>query len=146
MAIHAYMSDYLDHAMETLGDMLDFGVNTCKIEASEIMRHFCETDIGELFADGNPKYIAGMNGCELLRSVWKRAGLSEIEEDDVMYMDKSPEYWAGWVLAYYQWKTCRSFQDILADTCIDDLIEMYYPLHEADISKVVEVLNSRQKG
>ena len=99
MAIHAYMSDYLDHAMETLGDMLDFGVNTCNIEASEIMRHFCETDIGYLFADGNPKYIAGMNGCELAREILDDVQLQYPEVSDAMYLDKSPEYWAGWALA-----------------------------------------------
>ena len=31
-----------------------------------------------------------------------------------MYQDKSPEYWSGWALAYYQWYTGKTFSKIHA--------------------------------
>ena len=47
-----------------------------------------------------------------------------------------PEYWAGWVLAYYQWLSCRSFAYMHKKGLgISEVLAMYYPLHEADLSR-----------
>ena len=49
------------------------------------------------------------------------------------------EYGAGWALAYYQWLTRRSFAFMHRKGLgIKEVIAMYYPLHEADISKFVD--------
>ena len=54
-----------------------------------------------------------------------------------------PEYWAGWALAYYQWLTCRSFSYMQRKGLgISEVIAMYYPLHEADLSKFAAAADS----
>lgn len=54
-----------------------------------------------------------------------------------------PEYWAGWALAYYQWLTRRSFAFMHRKGLgIKEVIAMYYPLHEADISKFVDAADN----
>jgi DNA-binding transcriptional regulator YiaG len=56
---------------------------------------------------------------------------------------RSKEYWIGWALAYYQWYTSRKYSDILKVVSFDELAQLYYALHEADISKFVDVINKR---
>ena len=58
------------------------------------------------------------------------------ELEDEMYLDKSPEYWAGWALAYYQWYTGRTFIKIYKVVSIQELLDMYDVYHEMDIQKV----------
>lgn len=65
------------------------------------------------------------------------------EIPDEMYLDKSPEYWVGWALAYYQWYTARSFMKIYKVATIEDLLKMYPVYHEMDIMKFVEAMNER---
>ena len=60
-----------------------------------------------------------------------------------MYLDKSPEYWAGWALAYYQWYTARPFMKIYKVVTIEDLLKMYSVYHEMDIMKFVEAINEK---
>ena len=56
-------------------------------------------------------------------------------------MDKSPEYWCGWILAYYQWRKCRSFKKIHQIIDIDEILRMYPTHHEADVERFVDTLN-----
>lgn len=143
---YAYDIDYLDDAQDILGDMFDFAVNTCKIDVEKFVVLFNHTGIAKQFGKGNPKYIAGMNGCEVVRDIMFRAGTPVNDEmQDVMYVEKSPEYWAGWALCYYQWFTGYSFEQIFERVPAKKIIAMYYPYHEADISKFVEVMNKNMQ-
>lgn len=145
--IHPYDIDYLDDAQDIMGDMLDFAINTCKINADKFIILFRNTSVANQFEKGNPKYIAGMNGCEVARDVMYRAGIP-IDDDieDIMYLEKSPEYWAGWALCYYQWATGYSFNEIFNAVPINKIIDMYYPYHEADITKFVEAMDYNMKS
>ena len=58
----------------------------------------------------------------------------------------SKEYWVGWALAYYQWYSNRSFNDIFNAVSYEELERMFYPLHEADITKFIDVMDSRIKN
>ena len=63
------------------------------------------------------------------------------EGDEVlvaMYLDKSPEYWAGWALAFYQWYTSRSFIELLSAVPFSELIKMYPVYHEMDIEQFID--------
>ena len=56
-------------------------------------------------------------------------------------MDKGREYWAGWILAYYQWMTNQRFEDIVKCGLTVSTVFSMYILHEADESKFVEAAN-----
>lgn len=146
MMIRAYDEIYVDSAQRILGDMMDFAVNTCGMEPDEYFEHFLISPISKQFEEGNPLYVAGCNGCELLKKVLSGNGFSEVKQEDAMYLDKSPEYWGGWILAYYQWYTGRTFRKIHGAVTMEDLCDLYPVLHEVDIEKAVDVLESRYRN
>ncbi len=143
MEMHAYSEDYLLTAQRILGDMLDYAVNEYEFDPDEFYKMFLVSDVSRQFQEGNPTYIAGKNGCEMVKEVIRSAGLIMEEIPDEMYLDKSPEYWAGWALAYYQWYTARPFMKIYKVVTIEDLLKMYSVYHEMDIGHFIEDMNKR---
>ena len=57
--------------------------------------------------------------------------------------DKSPEYFAGWSLAYYSWYRNMSYDDIQKIIPINEVVEMYEPFHEMDVRQFVDALDKR---
>lgn len=96
MVIHAYSDDYLTSAQRILGDMLDFAVNTYDMDIDKFFEMFLVSNVSRQFEIGNPTYVAGKTGCELVKEVIRDSGLVMEEYPDEMYLDKSPEYWSGW--------------------------------------------------
>lgn len=135
--IHAYDKDYLYHAQNNFGHMIDFAVNTCEFGLNEYFKMFLASNVCCQFEIGNPAYIAGRTGCELVRMVIEEICDKEIQQEDVMYIDRTPEYWLGWSLAYYVWEKNQKFSYVLEAVKPECLIGMYDTLHEADISKFV---------
>jgi DNA-binding Xre family transcriptional regulator len=138
MAIHAYAEDYLAGAQRVLGDAVDFAVMTLGLEPDVFGRAFAMSDVSRQFAVGNPKYVAGMNGCELARQVLTETNMPFRDADDIMFVDKGPEYWAGWALAFCQWYTDQSFSEILNAVSMDRMIDMYPAYHEMDVMHFVD--------
>lgn len=143
--INAYDKDYLFHAQKNFGHMVDFAVNTCGYDIDEFFNMFLASNVCVQFENGNPAYIAGKTGCELVRIVIAEVKGAEIEEPDAMYLDKSPEYWLGWSLAYYVWLKNYKFGYVLSAVSAGDMIGMYDTMHEADITKFVSALDERLK-
>ena len=141
MAIRAYAESYLGSAQNILGHAVDFAVMTLNLDPDAFGNAFAVANVSKQFANGNPRYVAGMNGCELARIVLTETSMSFTDENDAMYLDKSPEYWAGWALAYYQWFTSYSFMDILSAAPLSAMIAMYPVFHEQDISHFVDRMN-----
>ena len=141
MAIRAYDELYLPGAQNILGHAVDFAVMTLGIEPDVFGNALTVSVSAKQFSEGNPRYIAGMNGCELARAILDDAGVPFAENEDAMYLDKSPEYWAGWALAYYQWYTALSFMDLLRAVSLDDIIRMYTLYHQMDLSHFSEQMN-----
>lgn len=138
MKIRAYDEAYLAGAQTILGHAVDFAVMTLNLDPEEFADAFVVSDVSRQFADGNPRYIAGMNGCELARQVLSETKTPFSDAEDIMYIDKSPEYWAGWALAYYQWYSCRPFTEILTAVPLSRIIEMYPAYHEMDIRQFAD--------
>ena len=62
-----------------------------------------------------------------------------------MYLDKSPEYWAGWALAFYQWYSSLSFMDILTAVPLSGIISMYPVYHEMDVTQFADHMDALMK-
>ena len=136
----AYEETYLDDAMNNLGDMLDYAVNDCGIDAEEFFGWFIVSGVAGAFERGNPKYVAGLSGPELACEVIYRTLHSRPDTPSAENIDKSPEYWAGWILAYYQWHSARRFSDMQkSGLTINRVLSLYPTLHEADVSKFLSV-------
>ena len=145
MAIRAYDELYVAGAQNVLGHAVDFAVMSLEIDPNAFGNAFAVSDLSKQFANGNPRYVAGMNGCELARFILDDVGVAYRESADEMFLDKSPEYWAGWALAYYQWFTALSFMEILRAMSLDDIIRMYPLYHEMDLSHFVEQMDRLMK-
>ncbi len=145
MEMYAYNSTYLEQAQQNLGNMMDYAVNTCDLNPNHYFEMFLVTGVAEQFGKGNPRYVAGMNGCELVKEVLAKSNLPIPEKEEQMYLDKSPEYWSGWALAYYQWISGKSFERIHKAVKVEKILSMYSTLHEADISKLVGIMDEKLK-
>lgn len=139
METRAYNEAYLPYAMENLATMIDCGINQCGFPPQLFYRMFLTSGVASQIEKGNPRYLAGLSGAELASRVIELvAGESPMEIDGTFSI--SPEYWAGWVLAYYQWKSGKSFR-LINDNGLDieKIIALYHPLHEADLDKFASV-------
>lgn len=141
--MRAYDEQYLNDAMRNLGEAFDYAVNDCKMKPEEFADVFIAGGIAEQFGSGVPKYVSGLSGTELVWEVLNRSGLKrELPEAEAAY-DFSPEYWSGWVLAYYQWYTGRSFKNIKQIISMEEILKLYPTLHEAAEEKFVDTVNRR---
>ena len=145
MEMRAYPDDYINLAQRILGDMFDFAINTCDMDIDEYYGMFLVSDVSRQFEEGNPTYIAGKTGCEIVKEVVASVGLGHLQQEDQMFIDKSPEYWTGWALAYYQWYTVRTFARINNVIKPSQICDMYEVYHEMDIMHFVERLNELWK-
>lgn len=139
--MYAYDETYLDGAMKNLGEAFDYAVNACRLSADAFMSLFVSTGFADGFGRGNPKFTAGLSGTELVMETLTKAGLEiDFPEPRTEY-ECSPEYWCGWVLAYYQWKTARPFRDIHESITMREVLKLYPTLHEASEDKFVDTVN-----
>ena len=145
MATRAYDDLYLSGAQNVLGHAVDFAVMTLEIDPDTFGNAFAVSSVSKQFAIGNPAYVAGKNGCELAREVLTEVCISFPDAEDAMYPDRSPEYWAGWSLAFYQWYRDVPFAEILQAVPLSGIINMYPLYHEMDISRFAEQMDTMMK-
>ena len=69
MVTRAYAEDYVTGAQRVLGDAVDFAVMSLGLEPDVFGKAFAVSDASRQFGSGNPRYVAGMNGCELARKI-----------------------------------------------------------------------------
>lgn len=141
--MNAYDIKYLDDSMKNLGEAFDYAVNAVGMSADEYMDLFIATGVSDQFLKGNPKYVCGLSGTELVNEVLNKSGVKKEIPGSIVDYECSEEYWSGWILAYYQWKTGKSFKDIHKSISMSDIIRLYPTLHEAAEDKFVDVMNVR---
>jgi len=141
--MHAYDEQYLDDAMQNMGEAFDYAINCCGMEPNVFMDMFVAGGLAKQFGAGVPGYVAGMSGTELVWEVTKRAGKEEVLPVAQIDYEYSREYWAGWILAYYQWYSGRSFKDIKKKISMKEILSLYSTLHEASEEKCVEILDAK---
>lgn len=145
METRAYDEAYVHSAQNILGHAVDFAVISLELDPDEFGNAFSVSNASKQFASGNPRYVAGINGCELTRIVLEQTKTPFNDTEDAMYLDKSPEYWSGWALAFYQWFSARSFTEILTAVHLSEIITMYPVYHEMDIEHFVQHMNELMK-
>ena len=140
--MHAYDEQYLDDAMRNLGEAADYAVNACKMSLQKFFDLFVATGFAAQFGNGVPKIVSGLSGTELVHEIITKAGIEqELPEVQIEY-NCSAEYWCGWIVAYYQWHTGRTFKDIFQNVSAKEIEKLYPTLHEASEEKFVDVVNS----
>lgn len=140
--MYAYDETYLNDAMKNLGEAFDYAVNACHLDADEFLRLFISSGLADGLGHGSPRLISGLSGTELVMETLTKAGLEISFPEPQTEYDYSPEYWCGWILAYYQWKTGRSFRSIHELISMKEILKLYPLLHEASEDKFVDIVNS----
>ena len=142
---HAYQEIYLSKAQSVLGDAFDYAVNVCNISGVDFVKLFISSTVSKRMENGEPAYIAGKSGIETVREVVFETMNKELDVEPQKRFGRSKEYWIGWATAYYQWYSGRKYSDIFKVISYDNLEKMYYTLHEADITKFVEIVDAQMK-
>lgn len=134
----AYDKSYLERARTTLGRMLDFAVNEMEYDLNHFFDLFIGSGLAQRFGSGDPALTVGKSGVELAYAVLEASGL-ENKRLPVRYAaGRSPEYWTGWALAYYQWRTALSFAEIAHTVKPSEVREMYPAFHEMDVRQFAD--------
>ena len=113
----AYSKLYLESAQDILGQAFDWVTNTCNEDISLFCISFAKSRIASMFESGYPKYAYPHE----------------------FYAHKSPEYWSGWAIAYFQWKSRIPFIRIFHKIPIEKVIALYPIGHEQDIRSVADI-------
>ena len=140
--MYAYDETYLDGAMRNLGEAFDYAVNACHLSADEFFCLFISSGFADDLGRGDPRLISGLSGTELVMEALTKAGLQIPFPESQTEYDFSPEYWCGWILAYYQWKTGLSFRNIHESISMQEILKLYPILHEASEDKFVDTVNN----
>ncbi len=142
MEIHAYSELYRDDAMQILGEMMDYVRNDCDTDKDEFFRIFITTGMADTFGQGNPKYITGMSGVELACETLALAGSQRYIPIPTHQFEKTKDYWSGWILAFYQWQSSRTFKDIMSYISFAEIDKLYPTLHEAPPEKFTKTMEA----
>lgn len=143
-----------------MGFAVDFAVNGCNVSADSFYDFFITSKVANEIENGSPIFVCGCSGTELALTVFERIGFSAGNhsswdklggesdssttafDKDFIRFERTPEYWAGWILAFYQWETSLSFSKIREYVPLSQIVNMYNPLHEAPKEKFINVMNS----
>lgn len=137
----AYDERYLSDAMCNLGEAFDFARHVGQVGLDDFLAMMIATGAAAQFARGAPKYVSGTSGTELALNVMQKSGVPVVNAAAQTEYDCSPEYWAGWIIAYFQWRTGRSFPSIHEALSMREVISLYPALHEASEDRAVDGLN-----
>ncbi len=141
--IHAYREIYLNNVQSALGDAFDYAINTCGIPGESFAKMFVAGSVSRRIENGEPACLSGKSGIELAVEIIEEAtGKTPCVEQEIHFA-RSCEYWIGWAVAYYQWYSGRKYSDIFKVLSFADLQKMYETLHEADITKFVDITDQR---
>lgn len=135
--IHAYNEIYLNDVIHNIADLFDIAINAIGLNADDFAMRFCASTIATGIEKANPNYLSGKSATEILAELLH----TEVEYTQVP-LDRTPEYWAGWILAYTQWYLDIPFSKIIQAMPFSSIIALYNPYHEASEMKMVEKIQA----
>ena len=143
--MHAYDELYLGKARLTLAWMFDYGTNCCDFDIESFYRMFLTSSYVHRFENGDCSVVAGLSGVELAQRVISEATDVIDFPEPVFSLDRSPEYWLGFYLSYYQWYRNVMFAQITMQVTIMDILLMYHKYHEMDVMNFVCALDEMRE-
>lgn len=143
---HAYQEIYLNRAMTTMGDLFDSAVYEYDLTATEFISLFLGSTACRRMEQGDSGYLLGKSGTEIAYEIILEVTEKKKKPEIKMQYGRSPEYWCGWAVCYYQWLTSRRYAEIFEAVTIGEMLSLYPTLHEADVTKFADVLDARIKA
>ena len=125
--------------------MFDFAVYDLEEDLTDFYQKFLKSRISSQFERGESTVIVGKSGVELTLEI---IGDEKLASKYRPVANRTPEYWCGWALAYFQWYSGLTFKEIDNYIPVSEVLAMYSPYHEMDISqfcdKMIELYNKRK--
>lgn len=143
MVIRAYSEDYLEYAATSLAVACDYAVNVCGMKPDGFADIFVISGESDKFGSGNPSIVAGKSGIELVRSIVEKVDPGRELPEPEFSQSRSPEYWAGWALAQYQWYSAKTFKAVFSKVPLSEIVKMYKVYHEMDITAFIEAMDKK---
>lgn len=146
MEMRAYPETYLNRSMTMMGDAFDYAINDCKIKGEDFIKMFTTSSVCKRIENGEANYLTGKSGIEIvLECVFETTG-EKIQVEPSEKFARSAEFWCGWAVCYYQWRSSRKYVDIFRTVSYSDIIELYPALHEASEEKFAEIIDQKVKA
>ena len=127
----AYTETLLHKVQDRLSDMMDYAVNDIKMEPDVFFQLFATSKFARRIEAGDKILVYGRSGIELAQDVL----LEKTDRTDFSpsrpNMQRTPAYWAGWIIAYYQWRSEWTFLEISEALPFTTVMQMYKIYHEA---------------
>ena len=144
--MYAYDSNLFYKAQISCAWMFDYGVVVCGLALQDFYARFLASDISERFERGDSAVVAGMSGVEMAMKVISDSEPGISLPKSMFSVNRSPEYWLGWALAYYQWSKNIPFRKITENIGIDSIADMYPKYHEMDIRQFADRLDEMRES
>ena len=142
----AYSELYLGDASLAMGAMLESAVYLFEIELGKFWQLFLASHVSDDFGHGLSGTVSGKSGWELAAEILDDAGVSFPRRKPQAVVGRSREFWAGWALAQYQWRTGLSFAEIEAYAPLSEILLMYSPYHEMDVEHLFAALDGKRNS
>ena len=111
--MRAYPETLLPDARSLLADMLDYAVGDAGEDIDFFFGLFAVSDFARRIERGDRTVLMGQSGVELAQRILRdKAGRRRFPPARQIF-GRTPVYWCGWILAFYQWHSNRTFLEIL---------------------------------
>ena len=133
--MRAYSELYLERAQRSLATMFDYVVWDLDLDLDRYVDLFIVSGFADRFGTGDPSVISARSGAELASEVIRRTGAGVTIRPPRPTENRSKEYWTGWALAYYQWRSAHRFRDIFTAVPASHVRALYSPYHEMSLQQ-----------
>ena len=136
--IHAYNELDFPVIQRKLAEMFELAVIFEDMQIDEFANRFLSSKVCHAFETADPVFVLGKSSNELLGLVLDKDA-QDVETSDYA----TPEFWVVWVLALTQWYLNKPYRVLIDAYPCSKLILDYFPYHEMDEMRVVELFKSK---
>ena len=127
----AYPETLLPNARSLLADAADYAVIDLDVSIDDFFAFFAASSYARRIERGDRSTILGISGIELAQNVLSdKTGQHDFKPAREC-LHRTKAYWTGWILAFYQWTSNRTFREILQALPASTIAQMYGVYHEA---------------
>ena len=129
--MNAYPETLLPNARSQLADAVDYAVVDLGVPIDDFFSFFAASVWARRIERGDRPTILGISGIELAQNVLSdKTGRRDFKPARES-LRRTKAYWTGWILAYYQWTSGRTFREIMQALPASTVERMYGVYHEA---------------
>lgn len=140
--MRAYPETLLPNARSLLADMLDYAVGDAGEDIDFFFGLFAASDYARRIERGDRTVLTGQSGVELARRILQeKAGRRRLPPARQIF-GRTPVYWSGWITAFYQWHSNRTFLEILEALPPSVVVQAYPTFHEAPEERFAEMADA----